>query len=87
MKFYFFVYLDYSKLLLVGSYGTASKYSSELVFVQGDSECQSLPDHPESSDGSVGTFINDRPFVCGGNSENGWLNSCYSLDVRVSFVI
>jgi len=46
--------------------------------------CQVVSDFPDGEYGGVGTFINDKAFICGGYYYYGYLNECYSWNIETN---
>ena len=65
--------------MVVGGYPAENE--AEIVDLsETNVNCPTIPNFPGASYGSVGTFINGRALVCGGESSS---DSCYSYNQEV----
>ncbi len=68
--------------MVVGGFPSESYGKSEIYDLNGsDLSCPSISDHPVPFE-SVGTFINNKSMVCGGDV----VNDCYSYNIQVVFL-
>lgn len=76
------IFLGYwDKLMVIGGYSAESK--SEIIDLSGQNlNCPSVPDF-SSQFGSVGTFLNDQAWVCGGYDGNNQTSDCFTYNAEV----